>query len=265
MQRQHLFELEDLPWFPSTIRDLATDYLHFIESWVSLDRAVAPLLADAMRITGTNQIVDLCSGGAGPVPSLLAQLDAEGVTATATLTDLFPNAAAMQRVSEESGGRIAFAREPVDAGAVPQRLKGVRTLFNAFHHFRPDAAVAVLRDAVRAGQPIAIFEVSQRTPRNLISMTLLTPVMVLATTPFMRPFRWRRLLFTYPLPLVPLTCLWDGMVSQLRAYTPPELEALGVEADPRATWRAGQVPLGDLPGTVTYLLGYPRVPSKEQP
>ena len=29
-----------------------------------------------------------------------------------------------------------------------------------------------------------------------------------------------RMLWTYPVPLVPLTCWWDGIVSQLRAYTP---------------------------------------------
>jgi hypothetical protein len=46
-------------------------------------------------------------------------------------------------------------------------------------------------------------------------------------TPFMRPFLWKRLLFTYPLPCVPMICLWDGFVSQLRAYTPDELRALG--------------------------------------
>jgi hypothetical protein len=257
MQRRHLFELEDLPWFPPVVRDLATDYLHFIETWVDLHRAIAPVLAGAMRATGTRHLVDLCSGGAGPIPALLAALQSEGVAATAMLTDLFPNIPAMTRASTGSDGRITFAREPVDARAVPDRLKGFRTLFNAFHHFRPDAAIEVLRDAARAGQPIGVFEVSQRTPRNLISMTLLTPIMVLASTPFMRPFRWKRLLFTYPLPLVPLTCLWDGMVSQLRAYTPSELEALGMAADPRALWRAGQVPLGALPGTVTYLLGYP--------
>ena len=70
---------------------------------------------------------------------------------------------------------------------------------------------------------------------------LLTPFAVWLMTPFMRPFRWSRLLLTYPLPLVPLTCLWDGIVSQLRAYTADELvelvrralraDALGNRAD----------------------------------
>jgi len=28
--RLHLFELEDQPWFPGIVHDLATDYLRFI-------------------------------------------------------------------------------------------------------------------------------------------------------------------------------------------------------------------------------------------
>jgi hypothetical protein len=31
LRRLQLFELEDLPWFPDTIRDLSTDYLHFMQ------------------------------------------------------------------------------------------------------------------------------------------------------------------------------------------------------------------------------------------
>jgi len=66
-----------------------------------------------------------------------------------------------------------------------------------------------------------------------------------------------RSLWTYLLPLVPLTCLWDGLVSQLRAYTTAELEALGADADARASWHAGQVPIGTTPGTLTFLVGSP--------
>ncbi len=256
MRRLHLFELEDQPWFPSIVRDLATDYLHFIETRFALHRSIAPVLAEALRRTDSRELVDLGSGGAGPIPSLLADLDAEGVSVRATLTDLFPNVPALDRSRAASGGRITFVAEPVDARAVPERLVGFRTMFNGFHHFRPADAVAVLRSATAAGQPIGIFELSRRTFRTLVPL-LFTPLFVWISTPFMRPFRWSRLLFTYLLPLVPLTCWWDGLVSQLRAYTPDELEELGRTADPSAEWAAGLVPIGTTPGRATYLVGYP--------
>ena len=61
-----------------------------------------------------------------------------------------------------------------------------------------------------------------RRPGMIVSMLLLTPLAVGLATPFIRPFRWSRLFWTYVIPLVPLTCWWDGVVSQLRAYTPAE-------------------------------------------
>lgn len=257
MRRWHLFELEDQPWFPAVVRDLATDYLHFIETQFSLHRSIAPVLAEALRRTGSTTLVDLCSGGAGPIPSLLKNLDAEGLTVRATLTDRFPNVAALDRTRALSHGRITYVAEPVDARSVPERLEGFRTMFNGFHHFRPSDAVAILRSAAAAGQPIGIFEISRRTFRTILPLVLM-PIFVWAGTPFMRPFLWRRLFWTYLVPLVPLTCLWDGLVSQLRAYTPDELEALGRMADPAAEWHAGFVPIGTTPGLATYLLGYPR-------
>lgn len=255
MQRRQLFELEDQPWFPAVLRDLSTDYLHFVQAAIGLHRPMVPIVADALRSAGTTRIVDLCSGGAGPLPLLVRDLSRQGLAVTATLTDLFPNITAFERTAAEADGAIGFSQQPVDARAVPRHLTGLRTMFNAFHHFTPADASAILRDAAMSHQPIAIFEVSQRSVRTLLSI-FLTPLLVWATTPFMRPFRWERLLLTYPLPLVPLTCLWDGFVSQLRAYTPTELVRLG-EAAGALEWRAGYLPFPRGPGRLTYLVGRP--------
>ena len=81
---------------------------------------------------------------------------------SAVCTDLFPNRPALARVAAGSGGRIGFRTEPVDATAVPRDLRGLRTLFNAFHHFRPPAARRILEDAVDAAQPIAVVEIVGR-------------------------------------------------------------------------------------------------------
>jgi hypothetical protein len=258
LPRLHLFELEDQPWFPAVVRDLATDYLHFIESRLALHRPVVPLLAEALGLTNSDRVVDLCSGGAGPIPALAKDLAAEGLATRFTLTDRFPNLDAFRQMADTSPGAIDFVAEPVDARAVPRELTGFRTLFNSFHHFDPTDAVAVLRNAAEAGQPIGIFEIPDRRLGTLLPLFFLTPLMVWLTTPFIRPFRWRRLLWTYLIPLVPLTCWWDGIVSQLRAYTVAELEALASEVGVKDyTWRAGRVPIGSAPGWLTYLIGTP--------
>jgi hypothetical protein len=255
--RLHLFELEDQPWFPAVVRDLATDYLQFVQARFHLHRAAGHLLAGALRATGSERVVDLCSGGGGPVAALSEALAADGVQVVFTLTDRFPNLQAFRRRAEERPGAIAFAAEAVDARAVPDTLRGFRTLFNAFHHFRPAEGAAVLGDAVRARQPIGIFEIPDRTAGTLLPILVLTPLMVLLATPFIRPVSWGRLIWTYIVPLVPLTCWWDGVVSQLRAYTPAELEELTRALPAGYRWHSGKVPLGSAPGALTYLLGYP--------
>ena len=256
LPRLHLFELEDLSWFPAVIRDLATDYLHFMETRFALHQPVVPLLRRALEESRTYVVIDLCSGAGGPVAALSDALQASDARLRFRLTDKYPNLDAFSRLAARHPS-ISYVAESVDATQVPCELTGFRAIFNAFHHFDPQTARAVLQSAMAARQPIGIFEIPERTLATMIPL-LLTPLFVWIATPAIRPFRWHRLLWTYLLPLVPLTCWWDGIVSQWRAYTVEELRQLttGLHA---YKWEAGQVPIGSTPGNLTYLLGIPLV------
>lgn len=217
-------------------------------------------LAAALEATQSHRIIDLCSGAAGPVPDLCRALFARGLVVHFTLTDRFPNVPAFERAAAGSGGSISYTRWSVDARSVPADLAGFRTVFNSFHHFTPKDATAILRDAVAARQPIGIFEIPERSVPVMLSV-LLTPVFVTFATPFIRPFQWRRLLWTYLIPLVSLTCLWDGVVSMFRAYRLEELRALAADVDDSFEWQVGQIRIPSTYGHVTYLIGYPPAPS----
>jgi len=65
------------------------------------------------------------------MPLILQELELRGFQVRASLTDLYPNP------KSAVDSRISWATEPVDATCVPPRLTGVRTMFTAFHHFRP--------------------------------------------------------------------------------------------------------------------------------
>ncbi|MCU0636413.1 MAG: hypothetical protein MUE41_16210 [Gemmatimonadaceae bacterium] len=264
LPRVQLFEVEDQRWFPRVVRDFATDYLRFASERFALHAPIVPLLTAALARSRSTRIIDLCSGGTGPVPALVRALRAQGVGVEVVLTDLYPNRAAFAEVAADaarSGGSVTWMDEPVDARAVPATLTGLRTIFNGFHHFRPDDAIEALRDAARCRQPIAIFEYPDRRLRLLPAFALLTPLAVLAVTPWIRPFRWERLLWTYLVPLVPLTCWWDGMVSTLRAYTPDELAALAAATHAEDyAWQSGRVAVTSPPCRLTYLLGWPTSP-----
>ena len=258
--RMHLFEFEDQSWFPGRLRDFMTDYLRFVMTKLKIYRHTVPILAKAIRHSGSSKIVDLCSGGSGPVRPLLAELADQGLAVRITLTDRYPNVAAFERVTEASAGAVDYVRAPIDARAVPPTLEGFRTFHNSFHHFEPADARAILLDAVSANQPIGIFEWPSRTLGRIVPLVLV-PLAVLIFTPFLRPRRLDRFLWTYLIRVVPLAVFWDGLVSHLRAYTMAELRtfAEAVEAG-HYVWEIGESRVQSVPGKVTYLVGYPAPP-----
>jgi hypothetical protein len=244
MARLHLFEIHDQPWCPPSLRDALTDFLGFA---LRLGRSYAPIVAllrGAVARAGATRILDLCSGAGGPWPALRGD-----VSVPVLLTDRYPNRQART-------GFLPFHPEPVDARAVPADLRGFRTLFTSFHHFRPIEARAILADAVGRGEGIGVFEVARRAPLET-ALIALTWLAVLLLAPFVRPFRWSRLVWTYLPPVLPLVGTFDGIVSCLRAYSPAELRDLVAGLDGYA-WEIGEVrPAWWRPLTVTYLIGVP--------
>jgi hypothetical protein len=252
----HLVELEDLPWFPAVLRDGGTAFLSLAERLSGHGRLLAGPLERLLDATGEARIVDLCSGGGGPASVIADELARRGRSVHVTLTDRFPNPAAWAHAASTSRAIVEWRDEPVDATAVPADLEGIRTVWNAFHHFPPSAARRILADAMSARRPIAVFEVVSRDPAMLLGL-LASPLTVTLTVPFWRPFRWSWLFWTWLVPVMQPFVLWDGVVSWLRVYGADELRELvaGLEA-PGWTWEIGRTRLGGAPLHGTWLVGY---------
>jgi ubiquinone/menaquinone biosynthesis C-methylase UbiE len=221
-------------------------------------RPLWPKVGTIIRGLGERRIVDLCSGSGGPVLELARSIDHEGDGGLrVVLTDLHPNLSAFERAQQEGGEGVEFIAEPVNALEVPEAIEGFRTIFASFHHFHPNEAERILKDAALRGRGIAVLEFTERNFMIWGLPLLLTPVFFWAFTPFVRPFRWSRLLWTYLVPLVPLMGAWDGFVSCLRTYCPEELEAMTRRiAVPGYRWEIGRVrTFGAL--RVTFLFGFP--------
>lgn len=257
MGRIHLFEFEDLAWFPSSIRNYGTDFLQFLANAANIYKGAFPILEKAINATPNHQIIDLASGGGGGLIRLNSELKNKIPDLKILLTDYYPNVAAFSYVKSKADN-IDFVSIPVNAMNVPPDLKGLRTQFLSFHHFRPGDAQRILQNAVDANQPIAIFEAQERSAQSFISM-LFSPISVLLTTPFIRPFSLRRLLFTYLIPVVPFFVLWDGVVSCLRTYSVEEMQQLVSQLSNKDAfdWQIGKVKSG--PGNILYLTGTPCV------
>lgn len=254
MRRWHLFEFEDQPWLPAALRDLQTDFLRQMSTTLRLYAPVVPLIDRVLAQLPSRRIVDLCSGAAGPWEHLLAT----GWPVHVTLTDRYPNQAAMARLKSRFPERLDFSPAPVDARRVPAGLAGMRVLFNGFHHFRPAEAQGILRDAVAQRAAIGIFEIAERTSRTLCAVLFGVPLLVFALTPCIRPFTWPRLFWSYCVPLAPLGIVWDGLVSLLRAYSRTELLAMATAAGGDYHWECGRLDRPFPAAPITYLLGYPR-------
>lgn len=262
MRRLHLFEWEDQPWLPRLLRDYVTDHLRYAQNSADMapaHEAIAARLAAALRRLGLRRIVDLCSGASGPLPSVRPLLTAAlGEPVEVVLTDLYPNAAAFSAAAAD-GMRGELAS--VDATAVSPSLTGLRTMFAAFHHFRPEMARAVLADAVRNGTGIAIFEPIERSRRMLLLVALNGLLRGFFLTPVIGRLSLGRLLITYVVPIGPLVLTWDGVVSALRSYSVDELRDLtrGL-ADATYDWDADHFAMATPIGPVywSYLIGLPR-------
>ena len=252
MRRLHLFEFSDQWWFPRVLRDAETAYLAMAyRISPKLPQCWAEKISTAFQAGEPEEILDLCSGAGGPLPLIINELEKRGYNARARLTELHPH------LRPPSHPRIEWVTQPVDATRVSRELAGVRTIFSAFHHFRPDAAKAILKDALEQRRAICIFESGSGTLLGLLSMIVI-PIFVLALMPFARPFRWAYVLFTYLIPLMPLIILWDGSVSMLRVYSPEQMKTMTADLEaPDYSWEIGRIPVRRVPDGLPYLIGRP--------
>jgi hypothetical protein len=212
------FELEDQPWFPRRLRRMMMEYIGFLANGLGSYRGLAPILAEALERQGASTVLDLASGSGAPIVGLKSAPElATGVHFI--LSDLHP----IDGVAPPAG--VHWHPRPLEAvgQAAEVHLEAVRTLLNGYHHF----------SEVDKGRLIA-----QHGPRGILVAEILTPSVgalvrvLLATTvgqvllaPFVRPFRWERLFWTWVVPVNLLTVTFDGMMSVLRVDPPARLVA----------------------------------------
>ncbi|MCO5260392.1 MAG: hypothetical protein M9916_09635 [Crocinitomicaceae bacterium] len=255
MRRFHALEWEDLKWFPTSWRDFGTDYLKFIATKFDIYKPILPLIRKAMEKSEQNHWVDLASGGGSALVQLAKVLKAENPELKITLTDYYPNIRAFELLQKEFPTIFSFEKTSINAMQPPKHLEGtLKTIFGAFHHFRPKDAKQVLQDTIDSNSTIAVFEPVGRNIGSWFSM-LFVPLNVFVFTLFIRPVRLKVLPFIYLLPLVPLYILWDGIASILRTYSEKELKALVSSLNNTESyhWEIGKTK-GAMP--IRYLIGY---------
>ncbi len=216
-------------------------------------KPVIPVILKGLKASNTNQIVDLGSGGGGGLIWLNNELNKENPDLKILLTDYFPNISAFEHTKKQADN-FDFIPTPIDARDVPENLEGLRTQFLSLHHFKATDAKKILQNAVNAKSPIAIFEAQERSFHSVLAM-LFSPLTVLFTAPFIKPFTFGLIIFTYFIPIIPLFVLWDGVVSSLRTYSVKEMKSLvkDLKNSESFNWEIERIKSG--PGVILYLLG----------
>jgi len=230
LKRIHLFEIEDQSWFPNWLRDCMTKALNVMHSLVKTNKDLPELLAKVLKETNTTKIIDLCSGGGGPMVEAMDILKNKyGLNnIQLRMTDLYPHKEFAKQINSQNNNDLTYSTQPLDATNVPTTEKGLRTMICSFHHMRPEVAKKILRNAQEAQQPILIYEISDNSPPvflTLITMPI-TFFVCLFVTLKVRPMTWQQIVFTYMIPIIPLCFAWDGAVSNARTYTIKDMNEL---------------------------------------
>ena len=259
MRRIEGVELEDLDWLPPTLREASHGVLRFVGEVSGQWRRIGRVVERTLERTGEREILDLASGGTGPLLRIAHDLLARGRLQRVTFSDRSPDEAARALIGGLGDPRLRYHPTPLDARDAPGEQAGLRTMLNAFHHLAPAQAQDVLQAVVQTRRPLLVVEVLQRRVRTLLWL-LSSPFLVLVAIPTLRPTRLSWWVLTYLVPVIPLFVLWDALVSCLRIYTPTELLEIAHRADPAGTfhWEIEEIAFPAQPVTGIALVGLPR-------
>lgn len=227
MRRLNIFEFEDFHWFPNMWRKSMTRLIVVAHRMFKSELVIANSISALLEKTGEHKVIDLCSGSGGPMLNVYHALKVKHPELSITLTDLFPNQEEAKRINGKET-EVKYEIESVNAGAVPEHLKGVRTMVCSFHHMPPEVAKGILADAQASNQPIFIFELSDNSIPHWIAWTAfpINILMCFVLTFFVRPLTWYQVLFTFVIPVIPIAYAWDGAVSNVRTYAASDLDLL---------------------------------------
>lgn len=227
-RRFHLAEFGDQAWLAGWWRDAYLDCLNHGLRVGGQFRQLHHVYARWAMRNGFGPVLDLGSGGGGPIETMLEQARTDGSKLPLIcLSDLHPSQKHFSELVQKFGTeQLAYQSIPVSACAPNGRGYALRSICATLHHFRPELVSQILHVALSESRSLLIVEPLQRNLRHLLLVLLSGPFAYMAAPFTARHWDWRKFLFTTILPIIPLLVMWDGLVSVLRTYTFEEISAL---------------------------------------
>jgi hypothetical protein len=212
-----LKELEDYPWFPSSLRKMQLEYV----GWVSVQlKLYRPILKEIIKFP-LNQWIDLASGSGWPACYIQNNASHQ---IHYTLSDLYPDS-----VSNEVKKQVEVESESLDINKFQPQTGKQYSIFNAFHHFSSTQQKQLIEKMKEARASCIIAEVLEPTLLSFIQVTLAALIVQPLTAWAIRPFSILRMITTYLIPVQLVTVAWDGWLSVFKSKTAKQYKEIVCE------------------------------------
>ena len=151
---------------------------------------------------------DLCSGSGIPSRHIFNSSDAFSAL---ILSDKFPAELSWPDT------KIRYIKDSTDVLNMSFDNQYCYMMLNAYHHFNTAEQNDIITRCEEADAELYIIEILEPTLTCLIKVILAGTAGVLLLTPFIGKMTWRKLLFTYIIPLNILTISIDGIISVFKS------------------------------------------------
>lgn len=227
MRRLHLWEFCDQPWISGPLRESFMVALNTVLPLTRIYRGMEKDYAAFAAVLGVDQILDIASGGAGPIETLICRARKAGTALPKiVVSDLYPNVERWKKLkSELRDNEFGFCESPLSfKDAALSDFRGV-SIITALHHLRPDDAAGLLCDLVGNGKSIFIAEPYPRSYWDVFRAFVPFSLPITFSIPFFKSMTFTAKLCCF-FGITPLMIYFDGLVSVLRIYNVDEIERM---------------------------------------
>lgn len=232
----HLFEFCDAPWTPRFFRKTLLEVLEYVNTrFVNYYQSlVEQIIEDAIK-HNIEFIVELGAGTCAPLTKRLAK-EPRADHLRLIPCDLYPDTAEYTVLENQYPEQVLAMLESVDFSH-PHRWPSntMVVLSTAFHHILPENRARVVANLTQSADRIMVFESVRKTTLSWMRAWLaIFPALLLPIGYWNKPGGFRRVLWCWILPVVPLMWLWDNIVGHLRLTTEKQwLELFDTKVDAR--------------------------------
>jgi hypothetical protein len=210
-------ELEDYNWFPKRFRRWQLEFVGSMSVWTKLYRPLVPVMDEMISDYKITALQDCCSGSGLPAVYLHQQLHKK---MTLLLTDKYPDEHFV------NNAHVIYSKENIDVLQMQTVEIALYTMFNAFHHFNKAQQKAIVKKMMSNNSAFIIAEILEPGLFNALKIFFTGTVLQIFAAPFIKPFSFARLFFTYIIPVNLFTVTYDGIISVLRSKTEKQYREL---------------------------------------